>query len=99
MGGQQFFHLAAELSVPAASLVQISGTVGLAGQLQNGQKDLFFRHGEHPSSFWSAALFRRCFCYLFLKKTTNESGGKAPHSKKSKTLLSPNARFRPKVCH
>ncbi|HTU22664.1 MAG TPA: hypothetical protein VMG10_31785 [Gemmataceae bacterium] len=37
---------------------------------------------QHPDVFWSAALFRRFFCFsAFNKKQAKQSGGKAPHSK------------------
>ena len=50
VGGQQFFHLVAELGIPAASLVQISSTASRVGQVENGQKDyrFFLGHGENP---------------------------------------------------
>ena len=46
MGGEQRLDLPAEAGVLAASLVQISGSGGRIGQVQGGEKDLFFGHGN-----------------------------------------------------
>src|SRR5436853_7036280 len=45
MCSEQGLDMAAELSVLAASLVQISASGGGVGLVQGSEKDLFFRHG------------------------------------------------------
>ena len=45
MSGQKLLDLPAQAGVPAASLVQVSGSRRLVGQIQGCQKDLFLVHG------------------------------------------------------